>query len=959
VTQRRYDDFGRKIAEVNPDRGAILYRYDAAGHMIAKIDDSGGISRYAYDHAGRLTGVGQDKTTDLVRYRYDGQRVVDVIATPDGNADHAAERTSYQYNAWGSVTKEVRWLRRVDGAAQDDGLRFITLNRYDDVGRLVEQTLPDGHRLRYRYTPADAVHKQVGGKPGQLNAIFFDDQPIVNEIEQSQAGQLTGYTHGNGVRQEIKLDGRGRIEQLQAIAQAGSADRSWWQRIQAWFNDAATEPKVLYRQSNRYDNANRLTDLQYIRINPSTGGTRSSTAEHYGYDEQDRLTELSAADGMLTRLRYDHGGNRIAESTQPASVSRTALDTTLAQANARRYQYIPGTNRLLAITQADTSAIVTAPRSAREAAELMRAVWFYHPTGVPLAQMRMENADANTGGTSSGSRRVVYSAARRPIAVYDTQNRLLARYHYNLQGERVAKTVYSYNDNAGLQSAALRKTASEKGANSITTYSLYREQRLAAETDGHGDITAHYVYLNGKAIAKIVMTRNRGALHRAWTALVTLGGTIPRDSADPGTSDAAIYAIHTNHLGTPQLVTDARQRAVWQARTDAFGKARITYAAAIDAEGKEGKRFAMNLRLPGQIYDEETGLHYNYLRDYDPELGRYTTPDPLGLAGGMNPYSYVSNNPLTSIDPLGLYESDIHYYMTFFLAVAAGINAEDARRLALGAQYVDDNPLTTPMPQGLSEASMKNNHDALLHYHFVLPGGLGAESMGTSSTQLGKLEKAAQTANNANNKNACLQFLGEYLHAFEDTFSHRDPNNISFDPIKQVNVIKWLFIKYPEKESLGLGHGLYGHDPDYTYNHTGADAGKLWGEWTDKDGGTVNLFLPPKIVDWTVNEDRTLKMEAAVFKELLAYGDQTKAKKWDEIAPYLAAFNAIHENEDSTGKNFPEKLKKLSEAFAALNIEGIDLNGAYKYDEAQAASNRQEAIQGLDSKDYDGVLLPK
>ena len=102
----------------------------------------------------------------------------------------------------------------------------------------------------------------------------------------------------------------------------------------------------------------------------------------------------------------------------------------------------------------------------------------------------------------------------------------------------------------------------------------------------------------------------------------------------------------------------------------------------------------MNLRLPEQMLDRETGLHQNYYRDYDPSLGRYVTPDPLGLGGGMNPYSYAANSPLTNIDPLGLYEEDIHYYMTYFLARAAGVDARMAYIIATGAQYVDDNPDT-------------------------------------------------------------------------------------------------------------------------------------------------------------------------------------------------------------------------------------------------------------------------
>lgn len=60
------------------------------------------------------------------------------------------------------------------------------------------------------------------------------------------------------------------------------------------------------------------------------------------------------------------------------------------------------------------------------------------------------------------------------------------------------------------------------------------------------------------------------------------------------------------------------------------------------------------MRFAGQYYDQETGLHYNYHRYYDPKTGRYITPDPIGLDGGTNLYAYVQNNPVNLIDPLGL-----------------------------------------------------------------------------------------------------------------------------------------------------------------------------------------------------------------------------------------------------------------------------------------------------------------
>lgn len=67
--------------------------------------------------------------------------------------------------------------------------------------------------------------------------------------------------------------------------------------------------------------------------------------------------------------------------------------------------------------------------------------------------------------------------------------------------------------------------------------------------------------------------------------------------------------------------------------------------------------FAMNLRFPGQYFDAESRLHYNYFRDYDPTIGRYTESDPIGLSGGLNTYSYIRGTPLSAVDVRGLAEA--------------------------------------------------------------------------------------------------------------------------------------------------------------------------------------------------------------------------------------------------------------------------------------------------------------
>ena len=114
---------------------------------------------------------------------------------------------------------------------------------------------------------------------------------------------------------------------------------------------------------------------------------------------------------------------------------------------------------------------------------------------------------------------------------------------------------------------------------------------------------------------------------------------------------ASFAYLHHDHLQTPLQATDKAGNVVWAASYNAFGKAAITTPAAT----ANNPTINLNLRLPGQYLDEETGLHYNWHRYYDGDTGRYVTADPIGLIGGINRYSYLTANPLTNADPPGLY----------------------------------------------------------------------------------------------------------------------------------------------------------------------------------------------------------------------------------------------------------------------------------------------------------------
>jgi RHS repeat-associated protein len=452
----------------------------------------------------------------------------------------------------------------------------------------------------------------------------------------------------------------------------------------------------------------------------------------------------------------------------------------------------------------------------------------------------------------------------------------------------------------------------------ITTCYLYEQQRLAAELDCRGNITAQYIYMNAR--------------------------------------------------GAPLAMTDANKQVVWQSEDNlsdqAWGRLKAIHAPTQKASGTQKllhkisfgtlgntdqASATLNLRLPGQYHDDETGLHYNYQRYYDAREqvngqpnrnhGRYLTPDPLGYPDGADPYLYVNHDPINKTDALGLYEEDVHYYMTYFLAIMAGLSPEKAQIIALGAQYIDDNPYTRPVaPGGIGGAIVgyvTTNPlaaiDRLKAYHFTQSGNdpirkqhwyeptpeqraavinagnlplpprtlvydeTEAEYMARrikdpSNPQLTRLLGAANMFS-ISDSSGCTPhetLFGEFLHAYEDTFGHRNQLNEPID----VN--------------LGLGHTAYIIETDKTYNAINVLPG--------------NLFPNTAIGNWNMREERTLEMERGVLKQIMDNFKTNSIVTTAELEAVLRAFNATPETSKGTGGRFPDKLKVLNDFLASKKL---------------------------------------
>lgn len=136
---------------------------------------------------------------------------------------------------------------------------------------------------------------------------------------------------------------------------------------------------------------------------------------------------------------------------------------------------------------------------------------------------------------------------------------------------------------------------------------------------------------------------------------------------DAATASPRLLWIHGDQLGTPQKLTDQAQAVLWDGITEPFGALASLVTGLVDQP----------LRLPGQYAEPLTGLHQNWHRDYDPDLGRYLQPDPIGIAGGSNLYAYTNGNPVTYSDPDGRIPAPLVVLGGIWLAYEWGAFAAD------------------------------------------------------------------------------------------------------------------------------------------------------------------------------------------------------------------------------------------------------------------------------------------
>ena len=152
---------------------------------------------------------------------------------------------------------------------------------------------------------------------------------------------------------------------------------------------------------------------------------------------------------------------------------------------------------------------------------------------------------------------------------------------------------------------------------------------------------------NGNVIAEADGTTGVAAKEYIWLPGAGYAGTdLPVGVVDvAGTATPELLYVHADHLGRPIRLTDPAKVTAWAVEW-------LPWGGVHTISGSE----TLNARFPGQWFQVESGLHYNWHRHYDPSLGRYTQPDPLGFVDGPSVYAYAGSRPGEAVDPDGRYQ---------------------------------------------------------------------------------------------------------------------------------------------------------------------------------------------------------------------------------------------------------------------------------------------------------------
>lgn len=681
VLQLEYDAAGRMTTENHPDGSRQSVLFDKAGRLIEHRDGLGQRMSLAYDSADRLISIsGQDEPGIGFGYLdVDGADRGSELIT---NLDLGRQQTQLRYNARQGLTQieeisgsDRRSYRFVLDAMGDDAGRVDEYGRTstaerDALGRLTKTIDPLGGTTTLSYDALGNVARVTDERGGVVRFVYDGRGLPVEEIdalgsrtryEYDGAGFPTAIVRANGAKINFEFSASGRMLSRVAYTASGSTEgevRFNWNLAGELTGWRQVADGITSESQMELDRMGRL-----LKETINLQGVAMTRA--YTYDADGRMASYTSPDGQRITYRYDGRGS-LAGVTIPGqgelAMSRSASGDTSAA-------IFPGGTRLDVSLDGFSNITSLQVRRPDQTLSFSQQSEYGLANEVILRQtqgreveyqyddlMRLTRAEASRGTDEryelDGTGNRLSDHADSSTWIYNEANQLLKRgrysYEYDINGNMIRRT-----DSAGTGAA---------GAMALF-YDAYN--RVVEVRDGVGEKVARYAYDPfGMRISKHVFSAGQVSkavlyLHGEEGLLAELdlqGRTIQSYGWEPGAKygsfpmflsvEGAYYFYHNDPTGRPLLLTDRNGATVWEATAyTSFGHATVSGIAGI----------RQPWRLPGQYYDDETDLHYNVNRYYDPDTGRYLSADPAGMAGGLNSYLYAGASPTIYIDPYGLW----------------------------------------------------------------------------------------------------------------------------------------------------------------------------------------------------------------------------------------------------------------------------------------------------------------
>lgn len=632
TTAYSYDAAGRQTSVTYPDGSQSHTTYDAAGNTASTTDAQGNTTTYTYDSNGNqltesLTDV-SGNTRQISRRDYNSRNQLEKSTDADGNV------TTYGYDKAGNQTTVT------------DAQGRVTTHSYDAQNRLIQTIDPAGGITRYAYD-ANGNRTTVIAANGATTTYTYDNfNRLTAETSPDRGTTTNTYDVSGNLKTTTDANGTTTTHEYDLL---NRKVKTTWQdgSIATWEYDncpngigrlcTLTDPSGSTRY--QYDNEGRIT-----RKEQTIGSTVLSHS--YTYTADGKLHSETLPGGATVGYTYSQDKLTGIHINGQAYMSHIRYN---AQGNVTGWQWADGTSYT----------------KTYDASGKLKTF----PLGNTVRTLSYDTVGNITGWDDNGD------AAKAKHFSYDLLDRLdgytaaneAQAFQYDPNGNRTAKTENGNTTAYGIQPSSNRLT---QVGNTAQTYDAngnllndgthsytYNAQNRLAGVDGNT------VYTYNADDQRVKKTTQQGTTLYAWDNDRIIGeytqgnpsGAQASETVYFGSTPVALiqngnlYRIYADQIDTPRVITDAAGKTVWAWDSKPFGE-----TAPDEDPDKDGLALHYNQRFPGQTFDAETGLHYNFHRDYNPQTGRYVQSDPIGLDGGMNTFGYVSLSPVKVSDVSGL-----------------------------------------------------------------------------------------------------------------------------------------------------------------------------------------------------------------------------------------------------------------------------------------------------------------